>query len=172
MGTAPIGAIYTVGFCRTVSDCACTSRVSRGSRTHQAGFHHNTSCLTELQGTQEKLLLAQGCTRCKEVTCGSSTCICKLAHPSTPFTGEKSMSERTCLEKAPGESVTPPEDTRARLTPARGEIQSRVPIWGGKHVFPMPLTLLQGLAVPPVLLDVGDGDPCRRALRQDLVQQS
>lgn len=43
------------------------------------------------------------------------------AHPSTFFTGEKSVSDRTCLEKPPGESATPPEDTRARLTPAKGQ---------------------------------------------------
>lgn len=43
------------------------------------------------------------------------------AHPSAPFTGEKSVSDRMCLEKPPGESVTPPEESRARLTSAKGQ---------------------------------------------------
>lgn len=43
------------------------------------------------------------------------------AHPSAPFTGEKSVSDRMCLEKPPGESVTPPEESRARLASAKGQ---------------------------------------------------
>lgn len=43
------------------------------------------------------------------------------AHPSAPFTGEKSVSDRMCLEKPPGESVTAPEESRACLTSAKGQ---------------------------------------------------
>lgn len=44
-------------------------------------------------------------------------------------------------------------------------------IRGHQRVPLRPLTLFEGSAVPPVLLDVGNGDPRCGALREDLVQQ-
>lgn len=67
------------------------------------------------------------------------------AHPRALFTGEKSVSERMCLGRAPGDSVTPPEDTRPRFVPAkRAKTQHCAQLEQETHSAPQLLPFFRG----------------------------